>query len=103
MNGIRKAGLVSTVATLLLAAAGVGGFVLGQYQQARASGAESEKLRSHLARTEPLIDQFQQTRTAVAVHGQAIVILQADITQIKNDLRDIRDALYGRRPLEPSR
>jgi hypothetical protein len=55
----------------------------------------------HLAETEPIKDDYLKTRQQVALNSQAIGVIQTGMASMQEDLRAIRDYIYGQRPREP--
>ena len=55
----------------------------------------------HLVETEPIKDDYLKTRQQVALNAQAISVIQTGMASMQEDLRAIRDYIYGQRPREP--
>lgn len=57
----------------------------------------------HIEETDPLKADYLQTRQQTVLNTQAITAIQTGMGSMQEDLRAIRDYIYGRRPREPQR
>jgi len=57
----------------------------------------------HIEETEPLKEDYVRTRQQVMLNAQAISVMQTGMASMQDDLRAIRDYIYGRRPGEQRR
>ena len=57
----------------------------------------------HIEETEPLKSDYIATKQQVVLNAQAITAIQTGMSTMQEDLRAIRDYIYGQRPREPRR
>lgn len=57
----------------------------------------------HIEETEPLKDDYIKTRQQTMLNTQAITVIQTGMASMQEDVRAIRDYIYGARPREPRR
>lgn len=57
----------------------------------------------HVEETEPLKTDYFQTKQQVVLNAKAITAIQTGMSSMQDDLRAIRDYIYGQRPREPQR
>lgn len=67
------------------------------------TAAETEwktKVTDHVDKAEPLMTDYIATKQQVMLNAQAIVAIQTGMVAMQEDLRMIRDYIYGQRPRE---
>lgn len=71
--------------------------------EAQADAIWKSIVTKHMEETEPLKADYLQIRQQTMLNTQAITAIQTGMSGMQDDVRAIRDYIYGRRPREPQK